>query len=82
LHEGFQTYECCFKQVNLRPGHSIAVSLWMESHGVIDHIEDAGIIQISDGRHSHHLSTEHNQGVIVCDYTCCIRQGRWLAHEK
>jgi hypothetical protein len=64
LHQGFQEYECRFRQVNLRPGHSIGISLWMESHGVIDHIEDAGIIHITDGRNTRHLSTEEHQGVI------------------
>lgn len=70
LYKGSQAYECCFKRVNLRPGHTFGVSLWMESsHSVIDSVEDAGVITITDGRNSKHLSTESNQGIIVCDYT-------------
>lgn len=69
LHQGSQTYECRFRQVNLRPGHSIAVGLWMESQGVIDYMEDAGVIHVTDGRNTRHLSTEQHQGIIVCDYT-------------
>ena len=67
LQKGSQVYECCFRRVYLRPGHSIGLSLWMESHGVIDSIEDAGSIYNADGKNTQHLSTEENQGIIACE---------------
>ena len=69
LHKGSQIYQCRFREVKLRPGHSISFSLWMESQGeVMDSIEDARIIQVADGRGTHYLSTERYQGIVVCDY--------------
>ena len=67
LQKGLQRYQCHFKRVTLRPGHSIGVDLWMDAHGVIDYIENAGIIQITGGTDTCRLSTDRYQGVVVCE---------------
>ncbi len=70
LNPGRQIYQCHFERVNLRPGHSVSLGLWMEAQGeVLDSLEDARIIQVSDGEGTQNLSTERHQGVIVCDYS-------------
>lgn len=69
LHKGVQTYQCRFRDVKLRPGHSISISLWMEAEGeVIDSVEDARIMQVIDSEQTRNLSTERYQGIVFCDY--------------
>lgn len=65
LTKGRNTIRCCFFSIPLRPGHSVSVGLWMESHGVIDSVEDAKIIQIVDGLATSHLSPDKNQGIFA-----------------
>jgi lipopolysaccharide transport system ATP-binding protein len=68
LIPGKHTYQCTFKNVRVRPGHRLTVMLWMESQGVMDCIENARVIDVTDGIGSQHLSTEQSQGVVVFDY--------------
>ena len=69
LQRGLQTYQCRFRDVRLRPGHSVSVNLWMEAQGeVIDCVEGARIIQVIDSEQTRNLSTERYQGIVVCDY--------------
>ena len=49
LHRGVQTFECRFKNVRLRPGHRVLVSLWMAAGAVLDSVEQAAVVEVSDG---------------------------------
>jgi lipopolysaccharide transport system ATP-binding protein len=71
LRPGRQTFECRFRRLRLRPGHSISVGLWMESNGVIDFVEDAMVIGIGDGPDTARFLTDKYQGIALCDYTWC-----------
>jgi lipopolysaccharide transport system ATP-binding protein len=67
LKPGVQTFECQFKQVNLRPGHTILINLWMWSGQEIDGVAPAIVAEVH-GRPRHaHLSTSPDQGVVVCE---------------
>ena len=68
LHAGVQTYQCHLQQVRLRPGRRVNVHLWMATQNVIDCVEHARIIEVTDTPETRTLSTEAMQGVIVCDY--------------
>ncbi len=66
---GRQVYRCHFKRVAVRPGHRLTVMLWMEAAGrVIDSIDDAGTIEVTDGPGTEHLSQDLLQGLVVCEY--------------
>ncbi len=68
LRPGDQWFECCFRDVRLRPGHAVNVSLWMEAHSVVDSVANAGIVHVTpDGDST--FSTDGNQGIIALDYT-------------
>jgi lipopolysaccharide transport system ATP-binding protein len=69
LRPGCQLFECRFRRVRLRPGHTISVGLWMESNGVVDSVEEAALIDIVDGPDSSHFSTDRYQGIALCDYS-------------
>lgn len=75
LESGVQVYRCRFPKLKVRPGHRLAVMLWMEAAGVMDSVEEAGVIDILDGPGSSDWSTDSSQGVILCDYT-------WIGAEK
>jgi lipopolysaccharide transport system ATP-binding protein len=68
LHKGVQTYQCHFQNVRLRPGQRVYVQLQMATHNVIDCVEDAKVIDVTDRWETRSLSTESSQGAIVCDY--------------
>jgi lipopolysaccharide transport system ATP-binding protein len=68
LFNGLQTYQCHFQNVRLRPGQRVYVQLQMGTHNLIDCVEDARIIDVTDSWETRSLSTESTQGMIVCDY--------------
>jgi lipopolysaccharide transport system ATP-binding protein len=68
LHAGTQTYQCHLRDVRLRPGRRVNVHLWMATQSVIDCVEHARLIDITDTPDTRDLSTEAMQGVVVCDY--------------
>jgi lipopolysaccharide transport system ATP-binding protein len=70
LKPGRQAFDCHFKNVSVRPGHTLMVQLWLaEGNEVMDSIENALVIDVvGDDRHKH-LSTAQEQGIIICDYT-------------
>jgi hypothetical protein len=67
---GTQAFECRFKNVSVRPGHSLMIQLWLaEGNEVIDSVENAIAVDVvGDDRHKH-LSTAREQGIVICDYT-------------
>lgn len=69
LQPGSQLFECRFHRVRLRPGHTVAVGLWMESNGVLDAVEEATLIDVVDTPDSARFSTDRYQGIALCDYT-------------
>jgi ABC-type molybdate transport system ATPase subunit len=68
LHKGLQTFQCRFKNVRLRPGRRVNLHLWMATQSVIDCVEHARLLDVTDTEETRHLSTEAQQGVVVCDY--------------
>ena len=69
LSEGRNGFLCTFRSVRLRPGHRVVVELWMDANQVVlDHIDEAGMIEIVDGTDSGKLSTNARQGILALDY--------------
>jgi lipopolysaccharide transport system ATP-binding protein len=68
LHKGVQTYQCHFQQLRLRPGRRVNIHLWMATQSVLDCVEQARVIEVTDTWETRRLSTEAMQGVVVCDY--------------
>jgi hypothetical protein len=68
LSPGLQQFDCCFKNVMLRPGQRVAVMLWMEANGVVDAVDDARIIDVIDSPETRHFSTDPYQGLVLCNY--------------
>jgi lipopolysaccharide transport system ATP-binding protein len=69
LHRGKQVLDCRFRQVNLRPGRRMQIGLWMATHNVIDCVEQAGMFNVIPSATTGHLSTDAQQGVVVCNYS-------------
>jgi lipopolysaccharide transport system ATP-binding protein len=68
LAPGRQAFECRFREVKLRPGHTALIDLWMASGTAIDFVERALVVEVAgDERHAR-LSTAGEQGVVLCDY--------------
>jgi lipopolysaccharide transport system ATP-binding protein len=68
LKPGSQAFECRFRDVKLRPGHTVLIDLWMAAGGVLDSVEGALVVEVGgDERHAK-LSTNADQGVVLCDY--------------
>jgi lipopolysaccharide transport system ATP-binding protein len=67
LREGRQTYQCRIRNVRLRPGRRVNVHLWMATQNVIDCVEHARIIEVSDTEETRGLSTDAMHGVVVCE---------------
>jgi lipopolysaccharide transport system ATP-binding protein len=68
LEPGVQTFQCHFKDVRLRPGRRVNVHLWMATQSVIDCVEHARLVEVTDTPETRHLSTDPMHGVLVCDY--------------
>lgn len=67
LKPGKQTVRCTFRDVRLRPGHTVLIDLWMAAGNVLDSVERALVVDVAgDERHTH-LTTTGEQGVVVCD---------------
>jgi lipopolysaccharide transport system ATP-binding protein len=68
LRPGNQQLECRFRNVPLRPGHTVLIHLWMASADVLDSVENALVIDVATGGRHAHLSSNLDQGVVVCEY--------------
>src|SRR5262249_41049974 len=68
LRPGVQAFECRFKNVNLRPGHTILTSVWMAAETVLDHVDQAVVVGVIGDQRRAHLSTAGDQGIVVCAY--------------
>jgi lipopolysaccharide transport system ATP-binding protein len=68
LCKGLQSFECCFRDVRLRPGHRIAVGLWMATQNVMDYVSMAFFVDVVPGATTAHLSTDKEQGILALDY--------------
>lgn len=68
LEPGPQTFQCRLKDVRLRPGRRVNVHLWMATQSVIDCVEHARLIDVTDTDETRDLSTDPNHGVVVVDY--------------
>lgn len=70
LPAGNHAYECHFKSVPLRAGHTIVIGLWVASSAgdTFDHIENALTLDVLPGLCGAGLSSNPDQGVVVCPY--------------
>lgn len=69
LRPGKKAFECRFKNVRLRPGHTVMVNLWSaEGHDVVDAVDNAVAIDVVGSERDKHLSTASEQGIFICDY--------------
>jgi hypothetical protein len=68
LQPGRQLVECRFRNVTLRPGHTVLIHLWMSDAEVLDSIENALVVDVATGGRYAHLSSNPDQGVVVCEY--------------
>ncbi len=68
LQPGRQLLECRFRTVPLRPGHTVLIHLWMSDAEVLDSVENALVVDVATGGRYAHLSSNPDQGVVVCEY--------------
>ena len=70
LKPGRQVFECRFKALRLRPGHSVMLNLGLAAANtaVIDAVDNAAIYDVAADPKDHHLSTNPDLGLVVCDY--------------
>lgn len=68
LRPGTQVYECRFRNVMLRPGHTVLAHLWMSDSQVLDFVENALVVDVATSGRYAHLSPDIHQGIVVCDY--------------
>ena len=68
LESGNQTFRCHFREPRIRPGRKVVVELWMNDGEEIDYVEDACILDITEGVDPG-ISTRQDQGLMVCDYS-------------
>ena len=70
LKPGTRTFECRFRSLRLRPGQTVMLNLQMAASNtaILDAIDNAAVYDVSADAQDHHLSTNPDQGVVVCDY--------------
>jgi lipopolysaccharide transport system ATP-binding protein len=80
LRRGLQVFRCRFRRAAFRPGIHLALILWLEAGGVpLYYIEDAGTLQVVDSEATRHVSTDRQQGIVLCDYRW--EQGTGPTHD-
>jgi lipopolysaccharide transport system ATP-binding protein len=67
LNRGTQTFRCRLRKVRLRPGHRVTVGLWMADTDVLDHVEEARVVEVIDGSGTQQLSNDRHQGLVIFD---------------
>jgi lipopolysaccharide transport system ATP-binding protein len=67
LRSGRQVLECRFRNVLLRPGHTVLLNLWMSSAEVLDSVENALVLDVATGGRYAHLSPNPDQGIVACE---------------
>ena len=71
LTPGPHTFECRFKKLGIRPGHTFLITLSMATANgtLVDSVENAVVMDaISDERHAH-LSSSQDHGMVFCEHT-------------
>lgn len=68
LCRGTHWYECRFRRVPLRPGHTIRIDLWMAAQTVLDSVENALVLDVASSAATRQLSPNADQGAVVCEY--------------
>jgi lipopolysaccharide transport system ATP-binding protein len=67
LRRGTQTIECRFRALRIRPGRRLSVLLWLETENcAVDFVEDARIFEVVDGPDTRGVSTDAQQGFVLC----------------
>jgi len=71
LTPGKHTFECRFKNLCIRPGHTFLINLSMATGNgtLVDQVENAIVMDtISDETHAH-LSSSQDHGIVYCEHT-------------
>jgi lipopolysaccharide transport system ATP-binding protein len=68
LVPGCQEFECRFEKVRIRPGRQVVVEVWMYDGVIVDHIEDACVMDVVE-LHPTKYSNRPEQGNILYDYS-------------
>jgi lipopolysaccharide transport system ATP-binding protein len=71
MSPGTHAFECRFKHVRIRPGHSFLVHLSMATgNGVlVDAVENAVVMDTVSDDQSAHLSTSQDHGTVYCEHS-------------
>ena len=71
LVPGKQAFECRFRNLRLRPGHAVMLNLNLSggNMAVIDAVDNAAVYDVTAAPADQHLSTNADQGAVVCDYS-------------
>jgi lipopolysaccharide transport system ATP-binding protein len=71
LTPGTHAFECRFKNVNIRPGHSFLVHLNMATGNgaLVDSVENAVVMDTVSDERSGHLSTSQDHGTVYCEHS-------------
>jgi hypothetical protein len=67
LKKGIQTLECCFHRLPIRPGRQVVIELWLYDGSVLDSIEAARVMEVTEGDPCG-FSLRSDQGAVLCNY--------------
>jgi lipopolysaccharide transport system ATP-binding protein len=73
LPRGVHQVECRFRNANLRPGHRLQVSLWLECGEVVDAVDHALVFGVAPSAATERFSTDPAQGVMLCPHDWAVR---------
>ncbi len=71
LSPGMHAFECRFRRVNIRPGHSFLIHLSMAggNGALFDAVENAVVLDTVSDDKSSHLSTSQDHGTVYCEHS-------------
>jgi lipopolysaccharide transport system ATP-binding protein len=68
LEPGIQQFECRFERVRIRPGRQVAIEIWMHDGSIVDHIEDACVLDVVEVNPTG-FSSRVDQGSVLFEYS-------------
>jgi hypothetical protein len=66
--KGRHGLECRFRNVGLRPGHTVLLNLWMSTENgcLLDVIDNAAVYEVGGDERAAHIQSNNDLGIIVC----------------
>jgi lipopolysaccharide transport system ATP-binding protein len=70
LTPGPHAFECRFRNLNIRPGHTFLINLWMATANgtLVDAVENAVVMDTLGGERHAHLSTSQDHGMVFVEH--------------